>query len=158
MSAHSPVHSFATGTVVIDERAVVTGVHLETVRYYERIGLMPAPARTAGGHRSYAPEHIRRLNFIRRSRELGFTLDETRALLGLGAPGKASCAEVKAIAAHHLGDIRAKINDLAKLERLLAKTIARCSGDTVPDCPVLDILDVQRSPVSSERPAHRSRG
>jgi len=64
-------------------------------------------------------------------------------LLRLGAPGKASCSEVKEIAAHHLQDIRAKISDLAKLERLLAKTISRCSGNRVPDCPVLDILDGQ---------------
>jgi MerR family mercuric resistance operon transcriptional regulator len=80
------------------------------------------------------------LAFIRRGRELGFSLDEIRALLGLAAPGKASCAAVRAIAAHHLEDIRAKMHDLAKLERLLAKTIARCSGRRVPDCPVLDIL------------------
>jgi MerR family mercuric resistance operon transcriptional regulator len=74
-----------------------------------------------------------------------FSLDEIRALLRLGAPGKASCREVKEIAAHHLRDIRAKISDLAKLERLLARTIAKCSGSRVPDCPVVDILDVRRS-------------
>jgi MerR family mercuric resistance operon transcriptional regulator len=85
------------------------------------------------------------LAFIRRGRELGFGLEEIRALLALGAPGRASCADVREIAAHHLDAIRSKIADLRKLERLLAKTIAQCSGNKVPDCPVLDILDVRGS-------------
>ena len=88
------------------------------------------------------------LAFIRRGRELGFTLDQIRALLNLGGPGKASCAEVREIANHHIEDIRAKINDLAKLERLLHKTVAQCSGEKVPDCPVLDILDVRGNSTS----------
>jgi MerR family mercuric resistance operon transcriptional regulator len=88
----------------------------------------------------YGETDLRRLAFVRRARELGFSLDEIRALLRLGAPGSATCAEVKEIAAYHLQDIRAKIADLAKLERLLARTIGRCSGNRVPDCPVLDIL------------------
>ena len=67
--------------------------------------------------------------------------DEVRALLDLGGPGKASCAEVRTIAARHLEEVRAKIADLRKLERLLAKTIARCSDRKVPDCPVIDILE-----------------
>ena len=88
---------------------------------------------------------MRSLAFIRRSRQLGFAIDEIRCLLALGAPGNASCRKVRAIAMHHLDDIRTKIKDLAKLERLLAKTIARCSGKSVPDCPILDILDVERT-------------
>jgi MerR family mercuric resistance operon transcriptional regulator len=79
------------------------------------------------------------------ARELGFSLDEIRALLRLGEPEKATCREVYAIAAHHLDHIRAKIDDLKKLERLLSKTVARCSGKTAPDRPVLDVLDIQRS-------------
>jgi len=121
-----------------------SGVNIETIRYYEKIGMLPAPPRTASGRRVYGQAQTRTLTFIRRARELGFSLDEIRALLGLAAPGKASCADVRAIAAEHLEDIRAKIADLAKLERLLAKTVARCSGRRVPDCPVLDILDAQR--------------
>ena len=85
------------------------------------------------------------LAFIRRARELGFRLDDIRTLLALGAPAKASCADVREIAAHHLDDIRAKIADLTRLERLLAKTLAQCSGSRVPDCPVVDMLDVRRS-------------
>jgi MerR family mercuric resistance operon transcriptional regulator len=118
-----------------------TGVNIETIRYYEKIGMLPAPPRTQGGHRIYGPTDARTLAFIRRARELGFGLDEVRALLDLARPGRSSCVEVRAITARHLADVRAKIVDLAKLERLLAKTIRQCSGKAVPDCPVLDVLD-----------------
>ena len=128
----------------IGEFSRLTGVNIETIRYYERIKMLPAPPRTPSGRRVYGPSDLRVVAFIRRSRELGFSLDEIRALLRLGAPRTASCREVKDIATHHLQDVRAKISDLAKLERLLAKTIARCSGNRVPDCPVLDILDIKR--------------
>jgi MerR family mercuric resistance operon transcriptional regulator len=128
----------------IGQLSMLSGVNIETIRYYERIKMLPAPPRTASGRRVYGATDLRILAFIKRSRELGFSLDEIRALLRLGAPGTGSCGEVKKIAGHHLQDIRAKIADLAKLERLLAKTIARCSGNKVPDCPVLDILDIRR--------------
>lgn len=128
----------------IGELSRHSGGNIETIRYYERIEMLPRPPRTASGRRVYGTTDVRILAFIRRARELGFSLDEIRVLLGLGAPGKASCSEVKVIATHHLEDIRAKISDLAKLERLLTKTISRCSGNRVPDCPVLDILDIQR--------------
>jgi MerR family transcriptional regulator, mercuric resistance operon regulatory protein len=131
--------------LMIGRLSELTGVNIETIRYYEKIGMLPAPPRTTSGRRIYGPPEIRKLAFIRRARELGFSLDEIRALLGLAAPGKASCADVRAIAAHHLEDIRAKMADLVKLERLLARTIARCSGKRVPECPVLDILATPRS-------------
>ena len=121
------------------------GVNIETIRYYERVKMLAPPLRTASGRRVYDESDLRSLVFIRRSRELGFSLDEIRALLRLGGPENASCGEVREIAAHHLEDIRAKLDDLKKLERLLSKTVARCSGKTAPDCPVLDILDIDRS-------------
>jgi MerR family transcriptional regulator, mercuric resistance operon regulatory protein len=129
----------------IGELSRLTGVNIETIRYYEKIKMLRPPPRTEGGRRIYGPAETRVLAFIRRGRELGFGLEDIRALLALGAPGKASCADVREIAAHHLDNIRAKIADLRKLERLLSKTIAQCSGNRVPDCPVLDILDIKRS-------------
>lgn len=129
----------------IGELSRLSGVNIETIRYYERIRMLPPPPRTASGRRVYGSTGLRTLVFIRRSRELGFSLDRIRAMLRLGGPGKASCREVREIAAHHLDDVRAKLGDLKKLERLLARTVARCSGRTAPDCPVLDILDIQRS-------------
>lgn len=130
--------------LLIGELSHLSGVNIETIRYYEKIGMLPAPPRTQSGRRIYGPTERRTLAFIRRSRELGFNLDEIRTLLGLGAPGNASCAEVRKIAAHHLEDIRAKIADLKKLEHLLSKTVAQCSGRSVPKCPVLDVLDTGR--------------
>jgi len=121
------------------------GVNIETIRYYERVKMLPAPPRTASGRRVYGTMDLRILVFVRRARELGFTLEEIRALLRLGGPEKATCREVRAIAARHLEDIRAKLSDLKKLERLLSKTVARCSGRTAPECPVLEILDIERT-------------
>jgi MerR family mercuric resistance operon transcriptional regulator len=123
----------------------LTAVNIETIRYYERIKMLPAPPRTSGGRRVYDANHLRILAFIRRSRELGFSLDEIRTLIRFGGPAQVSCREVRDVASQHLDNIRAKIADLRKLERLLAKTVGRCSGTTAPDCPVLDILDIRRS-------------
>src|SRR5258705_10387168 len=134
----------AAENLPIGELSRLSRVNIETIRYYERVKMLPAPPRTTSGRRVYGAMDLRILVFIRRSRELGFSLDEIRALLRLGGPEKASCREVREIAAGHLEDIRAKLSDLKKLERLLSKTVARCSGETAPDCPVLDILDIQR--------------
>jgi MerR family mercuric resistance operon transcriptional regulator len=127
--------------------SALTGVNIETIRYYERVKVLPKPRRNGSGRRVYQSSDVRILGFLRRARELGFSLDDIRALLRLGGPEKASCREVRSIASHHLDDIRTRIADLRKLERLLATTVARCTGTTAPDCPVLDILDVRRSGV-----------
>ena len=131
--------------LTIGQLSKLTNVNIETIRYYERIGMLPPPPRTEGGRRVYGRLQTRMLAFIRRARELGFSLDEIRALLRLGGPEKATCGEVKTIATRHLEDIRAKLSDLKKLERLLSKTVARCTGRAAPDCPVLEILDIARA-------------
>ena len=141
----SPITALRGDGLTIGELSRHAGVNIETIRYYEKIGMLPAPRRTGSGHRIYGPKETRILVFIRRGRELDFTLDEIRTLMSLGEPGKASCAEVREIAQHHLDDIRTKIDDLVELERLLSHTVAQCSGEQVPDCPILDILDVQRT-------------
>lgn len=127
--------------VSIGELARRTGVHIETIRYFEKVGLLDTPDRTDGGHRVYLEHHLRALNFIKRARELGFTPQEVRTILNLGGPGKACCDEVQEIAVHHLEQVRRKMADLARLERLLASTVERCSGGHVPDCPVIDMLE-----------------
>jgi MerR family transcriptional regulator, mercuric resistance operon regulatory protein len=132
-------------TLTIGQLAAAAEVNFETVRYYERIGLMPSPARTASGHRTYEDEHIRRLVFIRRARELGFSIEDIRALLALAEPSRASCADVKGIAQAHLDEVRKKMADLKKLERILSRTIAGCSGEKAPPCPVLDMLVARRA-------------
>lgn len=128
--------------ITIGQLAKAAGVNLETVRYYENIKLMPPPPRTEGGHRAYSREHVRRLAFIRRARELGFGIEDIRALLTLSSPEQNSCPEVREIASNHLGQVRAKLADLTKLEAILVETISRCTGEPTVPCPVLDILDL----------------
>ena len=117
-----------------------TGCNIETIRYYERIGLLPKPPRTEGGHRLYEREQIKRLVFIRRSRELGFSLDEIRTLLRLVDGKRYTCQEVKALTEEHLGDIKKKIADLKKLQKTLGEISAQCQGGQVPECPIIDAL------------------
>jgi MerR family mercuric resistance operon transcriptional regulator len=120
----------------------LTGISVEAIRYYERIEILPKPTRNGSGRRVYGAADLRFLVSIRRAREIGFSLEEIRALLRLGQCSRASCREAREIAAHHLKGIRAKLARLREHERLLAKTVARCSGDADSDCPVLEVLDI----------------
>lgn len=117
-----------------------TGCNIETIRYYERIGILPRPDRTMGGHRLYTLDHIKRLWFVRRARELGFSLEEVRTLLALADARHRKCAEVRDMAAGHLGDVRAKIADLKTMERVLSSMVAQCADGTLPDCPIIEVL------------------
>lgn len=116
------------------------GCHLETVRYYETIGLLLPPERSQGGHRLYKTEDQRRLRFIMRGRELGFSIDELRSLLSLVDSKSYTCGEVHKLSTDHLESIKQKISDLKRLQRTLVKISNECSGGTVPDCPVIDAL------------------
>lgn len=128
--------------LTIGKVAAKTGCNVETIRFYEKESLLPAPARTEGGHRIYTDGMVRRLVFIRRSRELGFSMDEIRELLSLVDGEQVSCERVKVIADEHLTDVRAKIADLRKMERTLRELLDGCSGDDVPDCPIIDALQL----------------
>ncbi|MGR3510114.1 MAG: MerR family transcriptional regulator [Sulfitobacter sp.] len=121
--------------------ARVTGCNLETIRYYESVGLMPDPPRTASGHRRYGAPHVERLNFVMRARDLGFTMEEILGLLSLVDRGSHTCAEVERMGRHHLDVVRAKLRDLQAIETVLAGTIAHCTGTDTPDCPLLDVLN-----------------
>jgi MerR family mercuric resistance operon transcriptional regulator len=123
----------------IGEVSRQTGVHIETIRYYEREGLIPSPPRSSSGRRQYGPEDIRCLTFVRRCRDLGFTLKEVRGLLGL-VDGGYTCSEVREIAHLQQARIQQKISDLQKLDRTLAEMAAQCPGDELPDCPIIDAL------------------
>lgn len=117
-----------------------TGCNVETIRYYEKIGLLSPPPRTAGGHRVYSGDHAQRLGFVRRSRELGFSLDEVRALLALADGGEYDCGKVKEITLHHLRGVKEKIRDLRRLERTLATISSACEGGIAPRCPIIEAL------------------
>ena len=125
----------------IGELSRRTGGNIETIRYYDRISLLPAPVRSDGGYRIYDTADVRRLAFVRRARELGFTLDEVRALLALSAnDGQGACAEVRELAARHLVEVRAKIADLRAMEHVLADAVKRCTLGELPGCPIIDAL------------------
>ncbi len=116
------------------------GCHPETVRYYEKIGLLLPPIRTAVGHRLYQIDDQRRLRFILRGRELGFSIAELRDLLSLVDSHVYTCGEILDLTIDHLGSVRRKITDLKRLERTLSRISNQCSGGAVPDCPVIDAL------------------
>lgn len=126
------------GHMTIGRLAEATGVKLETIRYYEREGLIASPARTAGNYRSYATEDVARLGFIKRTRDLGFSLEEVRALLDLAANERGDCASVDELAARHLAGVDRKIADLMALRRQLAAALASCRGGAVADCRILE--------------------
>lgn len=117
-----------------------SGVNAETIRYYEKITLMPEPGRNSGGHRIYEEEHLQRLCFIRRCREMGFTLEEIRELLSLVDREQVSCEHVQQIAEDHVLSIRQKIKDLQRMQDTLRDLAKQCSGENVPECPIIDAL------------------
>lgn len=121
--------------------ARATGCNIETIRYYEKTGLLPDPPRTGAGYRIYSAAHATRLRFILRARELGFSMEDIRGLMGLGDDAAPTCAEVKERTERHLTDVRAKIADLRRIKKVLSVTAARCSREDVPDCPVLETLE-----------------
>lgn len=129
-----------SGFLTRGKLALLTGCNIETIRYYEQIGLLPPPRRSEGGHRLYGQDLLKRLNFVRRSRDLGFTIEEVRGLLDLVDGGKYTCAQVEALALEHVRDIQRKIADLKKLKNVLEAMAAQCSGNKVPACPIIDAL------------------
>jgi len=127
--------------MTIGALSAATGCKIETIRYYEKIALLPAPGRTAGGFRLYDEEHQRRLTFIRHGRDLGLSIDAIRELLGLASDRRRSCARIDRIVQEHLIDIEAKIAGLSQLRDQLRTLASRCRGGlTVAECQVLDAL------------------
>ena len=137
--------------ISIGQLSVESGVNIETIRYYEKVGIMPAPARSAGGYRLYAPDHLKRLSFVRRGRELGFSHDELRGLLRLVDGHTYTCGQVRALTLEHVAQVRRKIADLRRLERVMADKAARCTGARIPKCPVIDALFDGRAPARGRR-------
>jgi Cu(I)-responsive transcriptional regulator len=130
-----------TSPLTIGDLAKSTGTKVVTIRYYERIGLLPPPERTGGNYRAYEPMHLDRLRFIRRSRGLGFTLDQIRELLRLSSQEGKACVEVDRIAAAHLAETEEKIADLTRLAARLRRIISRCEGGgVIADCRIIEAL------------------
>lgn len=130
--------------LTIGKVARSAGLAIDTVRYYEREGLLQKPARTLSGYRQYSPDAVKRLQFIRQAKELGFTLSEIRELLTLKvAPGK-SCADVRARAQAKIADVKQRIAQLDRMKRALVKLAAACSGrGPTSECPILEAMETR---------------
>ncbi len=138
----------ASARIAIGRLAKCTATNIETIRYYERAGLLPAPARTAGGYRLYGTDQVKRLHFIRGARALGFAIGEIRTLLRIADERDRPCAEVRVVAEAHLAHVRTKIADLRRMERVLSATVTRCAAERRAGCPVIEAL-YQDSPAST---------
>ena len=130
----------AEGIQTIGELARATGVKVETIRYYEKIGLLAEPQRTPGNYRAYGPEQLNRLSFIRRSRDLGFSLEQVRDLMALADKRDQPCESVDAIAFAHLEEVDRKIADLRALRRELDSLLKQCRCGTIAQCKIIEAL------------------
>lgn len=129
------------GTFTIGDLSKATDTKVVSIRYYEKVGLLPAPPRTAANYRAYDREHMRRLGFIRRCRDLGFTLQQVRELLSLSADADRDCADVDRIATEHLAAVEQKITDLGRLAKGLRRLSTCCKGGgRVADCQIIEAL------------------
>ena len=135
-----PVTTAPGFPVGIGELSRQTGCHIETIRYYEKQGMMPKPPRSAGGHRLYGPDHLKRLTFIRRCRDLGFTMAQITELLSLVDEHCYTCHDIREITLGHVEEIRGKLSDLKRLEKVLLGIAAGCTNDAAPECPIVDAL------------------
>lgn len=129
----------------IGELGRLTETKVETIRYYERTGLMAAPDRTAGNYRLYDEAALNRLSFIRRARNLGFSIEQVQNLLALSDNRDQSCAEVDAITTAHLNEIERKIADLQALQGELSSLLGQCRRGKVSECLIIDTLAPNRS-------------
>ncbi|MDQ2892193.1 MAG: helix-turn-helix domain-containing protein [Pseudomonadota bacterium] len=124
----------------IGELARATGTKVETIRFYEMEGLLPIPARTGANYRDYEPAHLDRMSFIKRSRDLGFTLSQVRQLLYLADDPRGPCADVDAMTAAHVVEIDRKLADLQALRGELVRRLDCCEGPTIADCRIIEAL------------------
>jgi Hg(II)-responsive transcriptional regulator len=128
----------------VGEVAQGAAVNLQTVRYYERRGLLPKPPRTASNYRMYPEEAVRRVRFIKRAQQLGFSLGEIKQLLSLRASAGTRCLDVRRRAENKLGEIEERIGALRGMQKALTKLIGQCSGrGRITDCPILEALDAE---------------
>ena len=140
----------------IGEAAAASGCHLETIRYYERIGLLPEPARRGNGYRDYTPKEVEQLRFITRGRDLGFSLDEIRTLLKLSERAEMPCDEVDRLARQQLAQVQSRIRELQSMARELERTIVSCAGESCGECAILGALQQRRQAPHQEifQPPH----
>ena len=127
-------------TLTIGQLAQATGVGIETIRYYERKGIMAEAARAGNGRRIYHESDVKQLSFIKRCRSLGFTLKEIESLLRLVGTGEYTCEKIHQMTVQHVDDVAGKIADLRRIEQALKEMAAQCDRGKVPDCPIIESL------------------
>jgi Cu(I)-responsive transcriptional regulator len=145
------------GLLNIGRAAAASGVSAKMIRHYESIGLLPAAGRTVAGYRIYRDSDVHTLRFIRRARDLGFSMKEIAALLGLWRNRGRASADVKKLAARHMLELDEKIVELQAMRDTLAHLAQHCHGDQRPDCPILEDLASDRAPHSSRASKAASR-
>jgi Cu(I)-responsive transcriptional regulator len=128
------------GYANIGEAAADSGVTPKMIRYYESLGLLKEARRTSAGYRIYDAADIHRLRFVRRARDLGFSIDDIRQLLSLWQNRRRASGEVRRVAQHHIEELDRKIEELQGMRRTLEQLVHHCHGDERPDCPILDDL------------------
>lgn len=124
----------------IGELSKRTSVNIETIRFYEKKDILPRPARSDAGRRIYDEEDVKRLNFIHKCRRLGFSLKEVVSLLSLVDNGDYTCKQVHESTCRHVNEVKEKIEDLNRMERVLTEMADQCGKGNVPDCPIIDRL------------------
>lgn len=128
------------GEYYIGAVAEMTGLNVETIRYYETVGVISAPRRASNRYRLYSGMHVERLLFVKRCRELGFSLDDAKSLLQLADASDRTCRQVGDIAERRLTEVRSKISNLRRMEKVLAAFVDNCPRDARPECPIIATL------------------
>lgn len=141
----------------ISDAARASGCHLETIRYYERIGLLDKAARNTNGYRHYKPTEVARLKFIARGRELGFSLEEIRSLIALAEQTNMPCGDIDRLASKHLADIEARIGELQRMATELRRTIRSCAGGVRARCAILGDLQASGESLGADSHARARR-
>ena len=141
----------------IGETAKASGVSAKMIRHYEKVGLFPEALRTEAGYRQYTDREVSTLRFIRQSRDLGFSIDQIRELLGLWQDKRRPSRQVKALAQAHLQELDAKLEELSAMKATLAHLVNHCHGDDRPDCPIVEGL-ANEDRIASKTPSRRARG
>jgi MerR family copper efflux transcriptional regulator len=141
----------------IGQASKASGVSAKMIRYYESIGLIPAAERTTAGYRVYTPADVSTLQFIRRARDLGFSMERIQLLVGLWQDRGRASAEVKSIALAHVGELKAKIAELKAMSDTLQELADACNGDHRPDCPILKDLAAGKEPTEGRTSASKRR-
>jgi MerR family copper efflux transcriptional regulator len=138
----------ATTALNIGEAARATGVSAKMIRHYEGVGLLPAPPRTDSGYRRYGETALASLRFVRHARDLGFSIEQIRALLGLWQNRRRPSRQVKALAEAHIAELEAKLRDLQAMKATLEHLVHCCHGDDRPECPILESLETREAPAA----------